>query len=199
MLNFLAKMEPAKLATIIFASVFAVVFIVCLIIAFIAKRGKEPYDKDGFVHKVLKHDYSIFYQLASFAQTILFIGAIVVYFVNFKYHFYVCAVLVGILLLVALAVLVARVKTTYCRIEYNRNGLYKVGMFNTSKEIAWKDLKDVKARGIGKNRVFTFIAKKGTKIKVPFTMVGSYEFMVFCEKQLEGKNFEAIRIGKARQ
>jgi len=198
MLNFGLAMEPAQLATIILVSIFALVIIISVIITIISSRNKTPYDKDAFVHKVMKYDESIFFQLARASMFLLLVGAIVTFFVKFNYHYWVSASCAGVLVLIAVIMLFVGSKVRNCRIEYNKNGLYYYGPFAQKKQILWKNLQNVQAVGMGRDRKYIFKDKKVT-ITVPFKMVGGYEFAVFCENQLDKEQFEEIVIGKARQ
>lgn len=199
MLNFALKMEPAKLAAIILGAIFALIVIISIVITVISNRKGEPYDKDAFVHKVMKYDESIFFQLARACMFVLFVGGVVTFFVKFNYHYIVSASCAGALVLVALVMLFVGSKVKNCRIEYNKNALYYFGPFGNRKQIAWKNLKNVQAVGMGRDRKYIFTDNKKTTITVPFKIVGGYEFAVFCENQLDKEQFEEIVIGKARQ
>lgn len=198
MFNFALAMEPSKLAAIILGGVFALIVIISIVITVLSKRNKEVYDKDSFVHKVMKYDESVFFQLARFFMFLLFVGAVVTFFVNFSYHYLVSAICAGVLVLVSIVMLFVGAKVKNCRIEYNRNGLYYFGPFASKKQIMWKNLTNVQAVGMGRDRKYIFKDKK-TTITVPFKMVGGYEFAVFCENELDKKQFEEIVMGKARQ
>lgn len=198
MFNFFLAMEASKLAAIILISIFALILIISIVVTILAKRNAEPYDKDSFVHKVMKYDESIFFQLARITEFLLLVGAVVTFFVKFNYHYLVSTICAGVLVVVALIMLFVGSKVKNCRIEYNKNGLYYYGPFATKKQILWKNLKNVQAVGMGRDRKYIFKDKK-TTITVPFKMVGGYEFAVFCENELDKKQFEEIVIGKARQ
>jgi len=96
------------------------------------------------------------------------------------------------------AKLVLDINVKFDRIEYNPRGLYQHRFAAKVKVIEWQDLTQVMAGGQGKNRVLRFVSKQGRKITVKLAMMGAYEFSVFAAKQLEGKNFEAIKIAQAR-
>ena len=198
MLNFALKMEPAQLAAIILGAIFALIIIVSVVITVITSRKGVPYDKDAFVHKVMKYEEDIFFQLARVLGFLLLVGGIVTFFVRFNYHYIVSVSCAGALVLLGLVRLFVGSKVKNCRIEYNKNGLYYFGPFGNRKQIAWKNLKNVQAVGMGRDRKYIFKDKK-TTITVPFKMVGGYEFAVFCENQLDKGQFEEIVIGKARQ
>lgn len=198
MFDFSLAIEPSKLAAIILIAIFGVILLISIIVTILAKRNAEPYDKDSFVHKVMKYDESIFFQLARATEFLLLVASVVTYFVNFNKHYLVSAICAGVLVFVGLIMLFVGAKVKNCRIEYNRNGLYYYGPFATKKQILWKNLKNVQAVGMGRDRKYIFKDKKST-ITVPFKMIGGYEFAVFCENELDKKQFEEIVIGKARQ
>lgn len=199
-LHFLGAMSSAKIAAIVGASIFGVLLIISLIIALANRESGVAYDKDGFVHKVLKHDFTVFNQVARLAELVFFIPAVVFFFLEniVKYNYWISLGLLIAAAVVEFAILVTKIMTKFSRIEYNRKGLYKFSFGAKQKFIEWKEVKNVKSTGVGRDRKFIFESKK-EKIVVPFKMVGAYEFTVFCEEQLDGEQFEAIKMGKARQ
>ncbi len=152
-------------------------------------------DKSDFVHKVLTFDANVYYQLLTIATILLAITAVVLFCTKQVIAAIVVASVFALLWIFRIAL---NIKVKFNRVEYNNAEIYKFSFLNKTKIIRWEDIKTVEAKGYGSSRKIVISAKKET-ITIPLNMSGYYDFTVFAEKKLEGKNFEAIKIAKARR
>jgi len=162
------------------------------------RKGYTPSyeDKSDFVHKVLKYDSTVVSQLLTAATVGLFIAAIVLFCTKLV----IASAVVAILFIVCyLAKLFVSIKVRFNRVEYNNAEIYKFSFLSKTKVMRWEDIDKVEAKGFGSTRKIVFTNKKHLQISVPLNMSGYYDFTVFAEKKLDGKNFEAIKIAKARR
>lgn len=180
-------------------AVFVGIVVILLIISFFIRRrkGEVIYDKADFVHKMLTKDNSIKHQLT----TVLIIGCLAAWFPLF---FTGAGDLIPAFVVACVFVFAVLLKIYYKgdeyfdRVEYNLKELHRYGFLRRSKIIQWDEITRVGTKGLGNRRVLIFETKKD-KIRVSLNREGGYEFIVFCEKQLDGKNFEAIKIAKGRR
>ena len=174
------------------------------VLAFIAsvfakrRKGEIIYDKADFVHKMLTKDNSVKHQLT----TMLCIGLLAAWFPLFFISGIspIASFVVGcVFVLVLILKTYYKFDEYYDRVEYNLKELHRYGFMRQPVIIKWEDVTRVGTKGLGNKRKLIFETKKRRRITLSLNREGGYEFIVFCEKQLEGKNFEAIKIAKGRR
>ncbi len=183
----------------ILIGIVALFLIVLTIVVCVKKKSKYTptySDKSDFVHKVMKYDSSALHQLLTAATVGLLIAAIVLFCVKLV----IPAAIVAIVFLACwIWKILLNIRVRFCRFEYNNAEIYRFSFMAKTKVMRWEDIDKVEPKGFGSTRKILFISKDKTKISVPLDMTGYYDFTVFAEKKLDGKNFEAIKVAKARR
>lgn len=188
-----------KLTALYIVIAVVVLFLLVLTICVCVKKKNVYFpnyaDKSDFVHKVLTFDANVYFQLLTAATIGLAIAAIVLFCTKLVIAAIVVACVFAVCWIIKIAL---NIKVKFNRVEYNNAEIYKFSFLRKTKVIRWEDVKNVEAKGFGSSRKIVISAKK-ERITVPLNMSGYYDFTVFAEKKLDGKNFEAIKIAQARR
>lgn len=199
--NSILNLIKTNKLVVIYILVGILMLVLLFVTIFVAVKKKHAYtpsynDKSDFVHKVLKYDVSVHYQLL----TAVIFGLLIASIVLFLTKLVIASIVTLILFVICWFVkIVVNIKVRFCRVEYNNAEIYKFSFLSKTKVMRWEDITKVEAHGFGANRSIKLIAKKGKEISVPLKMTGYYDFTVFAEGKLDGKNFEAVKIAKARR